>query len=265
MRGTLSRWITAVGAVIALSIACGGVAPFDSPCQVNGCPNGQKCDVILGCVQCTINADCSRPTPMCVPGLGRCGSCLRNADCPSSNPACWPSDHNCHLACNTNADCPSQGSHICDKTAATTVGLCVGCRPGWVTMDCGVGATCNPANGQCVGCTNSNTCPTDHPRCHAATGVCVECESNGDCGSNSLVCDANANKCRTGCTSSAQCSGDTAVCNTATSVCVQCASDADCALRSGKRCGPGNLCTACLTNGDCPSSSPVCRNGACGQ
>ena len=247
--------------MVTVAVACGAPAGATDPppaCSNDSCPGGQKCDINLGCVQCTINADCSRPVPLCVPGLGRCGECLTNADCGASTPVCWPSDHNCHMACKTNADCPSQGSHICQ--ISNGLGACVGCRPGWATTDCPL-QVCNPVSQQCVGCMSDTDCPQDHPRCSASQGECVQCEANNDCASGA-VCDLNNFTCRSGCTSDSQCGGNTPICNMATFTCVQCTGNGDCngTLRI---CGPGSKCVQCLANTDCPSATPVCHSDAC--
>lgn len=246
--------------MVTLIVACGVGTNMDppSPCSTDSCPAGQKCDTILGCVECTINADCSRPTPLCVPNLGRCGACLSSADCTASDPVCWPSDHNCHMACNTNSDCPNQGSHICQKT--TGPGICVGCRPGWAATDCPTGV-CNPYSQQCVSCMVDSDCPQDHPHCNASQGACVECESNADCGSGA-VCDLKTNACRSGCTSDSQCGGQTPICNMATFACVQCTGNGNCS-GSLRVCGPGSKCVQCVTDTDCPMATPVCNVNAC--
>jgi hypothetical protein len=241
MASQLRRW-SGGGLATILLLACSGsgrLAADPPACVTTGCPSGKKCDPTLGCVQCVIDADCSQPTPVCIPNMGRCGTCLDNTGCPSAMPACWPSDHNCHLPCNTDADCPRQGSTICDQS--TGVGTCVGCRAG--STDCGPDKTCNLTNQQCVGCMSDGDCPSERPHCDMLSGGCVQCQSNGDCGSDTMVCDQNTSTCRPGCTSDPMCSGNTPICNLAISKCVQCVTDGDCASSSaGKICSSKSVC-----------------------
>ena len=254
----------AVAAVIACSGASGnGLGPGSALCGVSGndqCRGNQKCDALLGCVECEQRTDCAEPRPICVSSLGQCAECGANSDCAAASPSCWPADHKCHVGC-TTANAPN----VCPRTAPNCdpTGACIGCNG---DNPCtGDSKVCNPTTQQCVACAVDSDCPPGAPQCFATTGRCVACLDNGHCGAARPICNPRTFTCIPGCTDSTQCSGATPVCNTNESTCVECVANPDCAMQPGKLCGTDGVCVACLANADCPSSTPVCNAGACVQ
>jgi len=58
-------------------------------------PNGAHvCDKNGQCVQCTVDAQCSAPTPRCYQATDVCVECLSNTDCASLHRIC-SSSHTC--------------------------------------------------------------------------------------------------------------------------------------------------------------------------
>ena len=175
--------------VVFVFLACGGSngttgsVGGSALCGVNGanqCGSHQQCDLLLGCVDCTANANCPAAAPHCLQGA--CVTCLANGDCGATAPACWASDHQCHPACTTSTTCPPDAA-ICQ----TTTGDCVGCTS---ASDCTTGAKiCSAATQQCVKCATSGDCPRSAPDCLVREGRCVECLSNAECGTAAPICD----------------------------------------------------------------------------
>src|SRR5262249_19280250 len=95
-----------------------------------------------------------------------------------------------------------------------------------------------------------------------------------DDGLNPKYCDAHPadEDCRqafpdayTGCMSNAQCSMPTAVCAIEQMKCVQCTgTDHDACTGNTPACGSNNVCRACVSHAECPSSACL-PNGACGN
>ncbi len=183
-------------------------------CGVNGrdrCGVFMTCSVSLGCVECSVNADCPATAPLCL--QGRCVGCRPGAphgdgraDCPSGE-ACSAADFECHASCAGGDGC-SEGTR-CDETN----GECVGCRS---SADC-PSSVCSKATRQCVECESDDACPGPRPRCRLLTGACVACLSNDDCGLAAPICDPITFSCRVGCSSDVHCPGqrcdlDTARC-----------------------------------------------------
>jgi hypothetical protein len=253
-------WLSAV-AVVAVVIACGGSSGTDvtNPAgsglcsNTNACP-GAQCDPSLGCVDCTLDSQCTGNNKFCV--LGTCSGCRSNTDCGAATPACWPSDRQCHPACKTAQDCTNQAP-ICD----TISGACVQCA---ANKDCpSQRPLCNTQTQQCVACITNQDCGASSPKC-TARGQCVQCTSNLDCGGTTPICDVQEMRCRAGCTLNSQCPQNAPICNVKANQCEQCAVNTDCPVNAPV-CDQGR-CAACTINSDCKNpAQPFCKDAACVQ
>ena len=226
----LTLWVAACGSEASsadtASVLCGG----------GGQTCGKKqCDPTLGCVDCTVDTDCTGAAKLCI--LGRCEACRANTDCGAAEPACWPSDHKCHASCATPggsaAAICSNDKRICDAPSRQ----CLGCKS---STDCSPNATvCSSTTHECVQCAANTDCPVSAPRCLARVGRCAQCTSNSDCGAAAPICDPDDFRCKAGCTSDGQCSGATPKCN-----------------KTGK-------CAACVSDAQCSGTTPYCVNERC--
>jgi hypothetical protein len=242
------------------------------PAAAAGCGNGRKCDPALGCVECTVDGDCTAAgrDPFCI--LGRCEACRTNADCGVAAPACFPGDHQCHASCAVDGGTNCQNGNgnnnnatICDPAT----GACIGCNG---PTDCpATDPICEPTTKSCVSCTKNTDCPAARPRCRIPRFECVECVVSADCGAN-RVCNGDG-RCETACTTNQQCTNPNAPkCNVATGDCVQCSAPTDCtAIPNRPICGTqgdrAGRCVQCATNTDCgDGGTPFCdKEGQCAQ
>ncbi len=148
MRNSRTPWgffiAVAVAALIACSGASGnGLGPGSALCGVSGtdqCRGNQKCNPVLGCVQCEQSSDCAQPTPICITGTGLCAACGSSSDCPAASPSCWPGDHQCHAACTTD-----NAATVC----AAGRGATPKCDPGGACVGCNEAADCTGNNKIC--------------------------------------------------------------------------------------------------------------------
>jgi Cys-rich repeat protein len=223
----------------------------------------RKCDVDLGCVQCTSDPDCPATDPFCI--RGRCEACRTNADCGAAAPACSPVDNRCHLSCTGDAAVacqPGKGAPLCDQTT----GACVGCL---TAANCPATAPlCESTTKTCVQCTTNTDCPAARPRCFLGDFTCVECATSADC-TGGKVCDPRERRCVLLCTSDTQCGGNTPKCDVASGACVQCLAKADC---TGTPTTPvcdtsRDRCVQCVVPADCPvdAGTPFCVDDRCAQ
>ncbi|MGH7269820.1 MAG: hypothetical protein ACREJ3_05255, partial [Polyangiaceae bacterium] len=212
----------------------GGGSAICGPNGTNTCRINQQCDSVLGCVDCTSNAQCPASSPACLQGA--CVQCITNANCGTgTTPACYPATHTCHAACTSAQQCQQRGqggnqAPLCDANT----GACVGCNSG---SDCPVSAKiCDRTTQQCVQCATNADCGAGQPRCLQPDGRCVACLSNADCGTAAPVCDPQDFTCRQGCTADSQCAAGQPRCDAASARCVQCLTSADCAGTSTPTC-----------------------------
>lgn len=84
-----------------------GLVCSDHRCSVP--PDGPR-------AECTVDNECTSPTPRCAPDL-QCVECVEATDCPPSEPTCDVTSHECRT-CVVDTDCASE---ICDVTAGTCV------------------------------------------------------------------------------------------------------------------------------------------------
>ncbi len=84
-----------------------GLVCTDHECSVP--PDGPK-------AECTMDNECSSPTPRCAPDL-QCVECVEAVDCPTSEPTCDATSHECRT-CAIDTDCASE---LCD----VQTGICV--------------------------------------------------------------------------------------------------------------------------------------------
>ncbi len=141
------------------------------------------------CGVCSINQDCAlfngeagRPlAPACLNGVG-CVECTLNGDCSGAEPRCkvnnlgealGPAPVNTCVECIANADCPGAGESLCQNNT---------CVP------CVADADCDhvDSNGSTAGGTPLNVCDA---------GTCVQCTGpkRGACGTN--VCNSVTKAC----------------------------------------------------------------------
>jgi Cys-rich repeat protein len=235
----MARCAILFGFATLLVLACGGdagEARGGLTCDgalARSCGN-DRCDPLLGCVECLGDVDCGSGEPFCE--RGRCSACRTNADCGAAAPACWPGDRRCRAACTSDASCSGEDStKICD----VATGQCLQCSG---DADCGGDRPlCDLFRKRCVECAGDLDCPASKPRCAIVRGRCSECQSNADCGAAKPFCDPDDFECKeTGCTSDLECGGATPKCNTSRGRCV-----------------------ACLLDTECPATAPVCDDGRC--
>ncbi len=200
--------------VVLLFAGCDYDIPMLPDCNFVGCPNceaGLKCDPVLGCVQCSRNADCGgADRPVCFEG--KCVECT-----PAQAGACGVSgrcqnnqcDEECSVAaeCTNDAECADgtcsecmndsdcaqrQNKPVCNKDARV-------CRECVDDGDCakpnGETRRCSPV-GACVDCLVSEDCPQPG-KCQADNTCTVACCEDADCLNNPAgnVCDQTNGTC----------------------------------------------------------------------
>jgi hypothetical protein len=73
-------------------LACGnsssGSGALCGPNGTNQCGPTRQCDPTLGCVECSMDTDCSASAKFCI--RGSCEACRDNFDCGVAAPACFP-------------------------------------------------------------------------------------------------------------------------------------------------------------------------------
>jgi Cys-rich repeat protein len=187
------------------AIGDSGVALGDASAQCGLCPHDQHCDLILGCVTCTMDSHCPASARYCV--LGSCVQCKTNTDCGGTTPSCWPGIQMCHAACTSNQQCAQDGNaRICN----TSTGACVGCNS---TADCPTSQSiCDPTTQQCVQCSSSADCAgTSTPAC--LRNRCVECATSADCPNGMPYCATGDPPRCVQCLQNAQCPPNAPSCN----------------------------------------------------
>lgn len=165
--------------------------------------------------------------------------------------------------CQADADCPS--SQICDLAS----GKCVAPTVCVTNSDCPSPQGCNLSTGTCYNpppttCSSNNDCSSSE-RCNFTTHLCVQCISASDCDSTPTtpLCSSSGHCVQ--CTSNLNCHNNTPstpVCDPA-GTCVQCNSSADCVpgFSPHNTCNLATkTCVGCLTNTDCPSTTPLCNS-----
>lgn len=149
---------------------------------------------------------------------------------------------------------------ICEpRPCNTTTGNCISCE---LDAQCGTNGLCNSATGECACAQGFHRCGTQ----------CVSDLSNDSCGDRCAPCPAPLNgfgfcaqgECEIGCNSGwLRC--DPKTCDISPLECVRCLSNDNCPA-SSPVCEQGN-CTACRSDADCGAQTelPVCHNGSCVQ
>ncbi|MGC4119651.1 MAG: hypothetical protein QM765_34785 [Myxococcales bacterium] len=196
------------------------------------------------CVQCSSDADCGAPNPVCNPATWTCGKCT-DLGCPSGGTC--QSDGSCKGACNgcvtSDGACHASGPDTCG-TAGQGCRTCTGTSAPICRL------------GKCVGCSTSADCKNPTPICNTGEWVCRSCKETG-CPTNS-VCQADgscSNLC-VGCTVNGNCFSDGAPahCGSGGGACVACSGTTPkCQL---------SQCVGCTANADCASPNPICVPGA---
>ena len=150
------------------------------------CLGGEVCADGFCVGICTVDADCSAPTPACETGSGICVECNLNGQC-ADDEACV--DNACTFFCQEDAQCA--GGEFCDEIAGECLEIeCVEPR------DCQGGQTC--VNAVCV--------EVDDIICDAGVGTCegntaVQCsvdgteETSDECGNDLCVDDDGVARC----------------------------------------------------------------------
>lgn len=183
----------------------------------------------------------------------------------------------CKQGCLTNSNCPAS-SPICDITTH----LCRKQNCGDNGSGCNLGNYCDTSQNPpvcIVGCLINSNCPPSTPVCDTITKQCKiqNCGNRvNECPLDNY-CDTSGNSfvCKPGCLINANCPADKPVCESTTRLC----RTASC-LDTGNACSTGYICDivaipptckqGCLTNANCPMSSPycdtktrLCRTGNC--
>ncbi len=206
-------------------------------CVVCRCPGTQpkrpfclkKSDGSVSCVACTVDTDCSAPTPYCDPQSYVCVACQKDTDCKdSAKPQCnGGACVSCRCA-QTNKEKP-----ICIKNSDDSV-TCVACLK---SSDCGAPTpTCNTKTNVCeAACKLDSDCPSPQ---FCDGGQCVDCKTRNDCK------DQNAPRCVSG-------------------IC-RCVIDKDCPSALPICSRTTKKCAECTRDGDCPATFPTCSSaGVC--
>lgn len=263
-------------------------------CLGGSCQNGRcvGCDPAtnLGCLP---NSD----LPICDPGpappaTAACRACLVSPECQNGRI--------CHQdRCVTCIDGVSTG---CDPTSATPICARAACRDCQNDNECIAreGDRDQCVDGRCEVCDPSNNAGCDNPALPTCRGgVCAACIADADClgrqclpdgrcaecdSADNAGCDATApicgagNTCR-GCNADAEC-GDGQACYIAQAdprdpnigQCFQCDPRRDSVASrlidfgcdaAAPVCGAGNVCRACLNDGECNGGQ--CVGGQCAQ
>ncbi|HEX4421508.1 MAG TPA: hypothetical protein VH165_26515, partial [Kofleriaceae bacterium] len=140
---------------------------------------------VVSLVLATIAVGCTKPNPeACCETDAQCAMlgvtahrpCVAGQACASTTLTCMAAE------CETSADCTSPDAAVCINR------LCVGaCQS---NADC-AGLTdkplCLAATGQCVGCLDATTCPSDQAFCDADTHACRGCQRDDECASGVCV------------------------------------------------------------------------------
>lgn len=252
----------------------------EKPCSSSAdCPTkaAPRCDKPSGrCMACLGDADCpSSGAPKCDQASGRCVACLADGDCAGD----WNASH-CDLASKTCLACLNTGDCAANQYGGTCASSTCTCAS---DADCGTtsyawGKVCLTSQGRC-GCTGPADCSgnPNGPTCYAKYSKC-SCQSDGDCQAPHSKCavpyaGATYKHCRKPCTTDAGCrvlSGggdDLGLRKCVSGACEGCTTNADCkGNTSGALCHPTlKACVSCISDGDCPSSTPVCHGtGVCG-
>jgi len=108
-------------------------------CQACG-PAAPNCDVAVGCVGCSTDADCGGGTPNCDTATGTCVGCVDNTDCSGTTPVCDAAVGTC-VGCVQNSDCSSP-TPVCDTATDT----CVQCA---TNADCAANQICDLLTDTC--------------------------------------------------------------------------------------------------------------------
>ena len=227
---------------------------------------------------CAGKADCaSTPaTPVCDTATRACVGCLSSDDCSGGTAVCNNSTRTC-VECATDAQCTSVPRPFC-----SSAGACVGCTlaPAGATA-CARKDAAHPVcgtSGACVECAADADChDASRPLCAAATATCVPCSMGAPSGA--AAC-AKKDPAHPACGSTGACveCGTDADCRDASrafcaanGTCVGCAQApagaGACAARDrGKpACAPTGACVTCVSNADCPNTTPICSgSNACG-
>ena len=281
----------AAGALTCTSGVCDtdnlcGYKNGDGPCtQGNGdavC-RSTLCGTNGTCVGCTMDSQCSAPTPVCNTAAGNCVQCTMSSQCTNTSMAiCDMTSFTC-APCNgdngsgANDACPTTGQPFCFLSGANQ-GTCGKCS---TDSDCAGhtgGNICNTTTGLCVsGCDSDSQCLTtqwcNNPQ--GGTGQCVPKLPNGQmlpsspsdvatCSAMvgarvcvSGVCDTKDNTCGYAngdgpCSDNGQCRDNT--CDSMTMTCMMSSSSSS----SSSSGSTGN----CVTDADC-TSGDFCQNDNC--
>lgn len=247
-------------------------------CLVDGCPEGQECNVKTTtctqpkqvCESCNLDADCANGSRCTKLGNGKvCApDCSNGQTCPE-NSQCVPLAAGAGSVCAYNAKNCCYGSactsNCTDCATACVAGSCVGCTK---DSDCD-GAKCNLATYSCL--TGASCPPEGEPDLKyvkAATSECVECLNDTHCASSSKgpKCDPASNTC--GASSQvgecAVCTGNYPSCAqiNGTWSCVECATDDDCKAKGKGTCsGTTYTCSGSIGTGTGPDSG-TCKSDA---
>jgi hypothetical protein len=180
------------------SHACTYLAGWGDQCTLNGdCALGQFCkqglcvgaSQVTACTSgnCPTGQRCNQANQVCEQDLG----CFSDAYCPEGQ-SCNLGTRACQPTCTTQ-----DAAQICQPTQKCVNSICVDCTS---DSDCGVGITCNVAEGRCEGagtCFTNSDCPAGEI-CVLATQACgtapPPCLSNDDCPAND-VCDPGTSLC----------------------------------------------------------------------
>jgi hypothetical protein len=265
----LARWTSALGAIVAVCVACGGGDlggggfAGAGPAGGNGTVSGSGG---------SRNANLGTGGGTCVTGTERC-DCYANQTC------------NGGLTCllsvcvglgsggvsSTGGSTSSGAAPSTGGTSSATGGIvgsgggpvaCLGCGANQVCVSgvctdvpsqcpCPRETYCDPSISRCVvGCVQDTDCAAGRV-CNATMRTCFDgCHQDAGCGAGQ-ICDDAALVCRTGCRQKSDCSGGLACIAT---VCqAGCATTADC-TSTGETC-VNNSCV-------CPTGQSVC-SGAC--
>lgn len=191
----------------------------DSPQCYQGLCGGCRCegdkkrclknkDRTISCVECTENAHCKAPKPLCDLKTNSCkAGCDKNSDCSPSEFCSLGSCRECRKhsdckdprspRCLTNGFCGCQANQDCPTSfAICTQKRCVECQK---TSDC------PPGFPRCIGgecslqlCSNDRQCEhANYPLCRqvARQSVCVGCSKADDC-QDGKTCDISSFLCK---------------------------------------------------------------------
>lgn len=177
--------VVTVGALMGFALACG---TKKGPCDGVTCPENQGCDPRDGV--------CKSFAPPEDAGVADAGSQGCTQTCDRANPVCDPDSHTC-VRCIPTLGCGGQ-TPFCDTSVQ---------------------------GGRCIGCRDSNDCPSAKPDCNPATHTCQGrpgldagfffsdsgyfLTDGGDC----FVHDAGISHCTTECDRGFSCINDTCVLN----------------------------------------------------